>query len=60
MKEAIVIAAEFRELSLNVGIENVSASQFVGDIFAQMDAERDSIMCELDGAAVPQLPAAKK
>jgi hypothetical protein len=59
MKEAIVIAAEFRALPLNVGIENVSASQFVGDIFAQMDAERDSIMRELDGAAVPLLAAKK-
>ena len=30
------------------------------NMFAQMDWERDSIMRELDGAAVPQLPAAKK
>lgn len=28
------------------------------NMFSQMDWERDSIMRELDGAAVPQLPAA--
>ena len=28
------------------------------NMFAKMDWERDSIMRELDGAAVPQLPAA--
>ncbi len=47
MKEAIVIAAEYREVSPHLGIENVDASQFVGDIFAQMDWEIDSIMREI-------------
>lgn len=28
------------------------------NMFSKMDWERDSIMRELDGAAVPQLPAA--
>ena len=35
----------------------VDRAQIPDTIFDRMDWERDSIMRELDGAAVPQLPA---
>lgn len=47
MKEAIVIAAEYTEVSPKLDIKNVDASQFDESIFAQQDWEIDSIMREI-------------